>query len=135
MSEIEKNMINMTSHARCVAGRRLARLRRHLTDGTGENETYGTLEEPPIAQMKEGRIFPTFPDMMEDAEKYGGVFTYALWGGRRLTVLADPSTYEIVFHPGEYGTYPLIVPSVCEQIQSMRDVIRTQVKPRELEMR
>ena len=48
-------------------------------------------------------MFPTFQEMKEDAESYGGVFTYKLWGGRRLTVLADPKTYEIVFHPGEYG--------------------------------
>ncbi len=77
---------------------RIVTLKRHLTSAM-----YDNLPLPPIAPMKEGSVFPTFQEMKEDAENYGGVFTYKLWGGRRLTVLADPKTYEIVFHPGEYG--------------------------------
>lgn len=79
---------------------RILRLALQLT--SNENEI-NSLPLPPIAQLEEGMVFPTFPQMKKDAEKLGGVFTYALLGKRRLTIFADPATFPIIFHPGEYG--------------------------------
>jgi hypothetical protein len=58
---------------------------------------------PPVADMPEGAFFPSFPAMLEASKKHGGLFSYEIVGGRRMTVVADPKLFEIVFHPDEYG--------------------------------
>ncbi len=58
---------------------------------------------PPVAEMPDGAFFPSFPAMLEASKKHGGLFSYEIVGGRRMTVVADPKLFEIVFHPDEYG--------------------------------
>eukprot|EP01065_Artemidia_motanka_P025703 TRINITY_DN30687_c0_g1_i1.p1 TRINITY_DN30687_c0_g1~~TRINITY_DN30687_c0_g1_i1.p1 ORF type:complete len:464 (+),score=129.74 TRINITY_DN30687_c0_g1_i1:61-1452(+) len=48
-------------------------------------------------------LFPPYPRMLEDSKKYGGLFTYSLPGGRRMTVLTDVPTYPIIFAPDQFG--------------------------------
>jgi len=31
---------------------------------------------PPVAPLKDGEFFPSFPQMMEDEKKYGSVLSY-----------------------------------------------------------
>ena len=67
----------------------------------------GSLPLPPVVALREGVFFPTFAHMLEDAAaataQNGGLFTYEIFGGRRITIVADPSLYEVVFDVGEYA--------------------------------
>jgi cytochrome P450 len=67
----------------------------------------GSLPLPPVVPLREGVFFPTFAHMLEDAAaataQNGGLFTYEIFGGRRITIVADPSLYEVVFDVGEYA--------------------------------
>mmetsp|Transcript_43494 Transcript_43494/g.94748 ORF Transcript_43494/g.94748 Transcript_43494/m.94748 type:complete len:460 (+) Transcript_43494:18-1397(+) len=61
------------------------------------------LPPPPLAPIPDGRFFPTFPDMLEESRKHNGVFSYEAMGNRRITILAHPSLYDIIFelnYPG-----------------------------------
>ena len=58
---------------------------------------------PPIADLPEGHVFPTFPQMRETQQKLGNLFTYRIVGGRRMTFIADPSLYRLVFFPDKEG--------------------------------
>ena len=83
--------------------RRLDTLTRHLQSAPAAGAA--ELPTPPVHSMPENEIFPSFPTMMNGQHKLGGLFSYEILGGRRMTVVADPQLFEIVFHPDEYGTY------------------------------
>lgn len=89
---------------------RVKKISQHLTaNPTGANEgplpeNVSALPKPPVSKF-EG-IFPTFPQMLKDSKELGGVFTYEIIGGRRMTVIQDPELYEIVFSPHEMGMTP-----------------------------
>ena len=53
---------------------------------------------PPIAELEEGVIFPTFPQLLETRKRLGGVFTYNIYGGHRMTFIADPAVWRLVFY-------------------------------------
>ncbi len=57
---------------------------------------------PPMAPpLAEGAIFPQFPEMRAHAEKlnHPGLFSYDIAGGRRITIVEDPSLYKVIFFP------------------------------------
>lgn len=91
---------------------RVHRLAQHLSlNATGANEgplpqDVQALPLPPLAVLPEGSFFPSFPQMLEDSKKLGGIFSYEIMGGRRLTVIQDPELYEIVYSPHEMGMTP-----------------------------
>lgn len=77
---------------------------------TGANEgvvptNLAALPLPPLRDM-EG-MFPTFPQMLEDAKHFrAGLVSYKIMGGRRMTVIQDPELYEVIFSPHEMGMTP-----------------------------
>ena len=91
--------------------KRVEAISRHLSlNPTAANE--GPLPEdvsklplPPIADLGDS-FFRSFPNMLRDAKQHGGIFTYNIMGGRRMTVIQDPELYEIVFSPHEMGMTP-----------------------------
>ena len=79
----------------------------NLTAGANQGpipENVSALPPPPVAEMD--GLFPSFPAMLQDSKKLGGIFTYNIMGGRRLTVIQDPELFEIVFSPQEMGMTP-----------------------------
>lgn len=52
---------------------------------------------PPTAEVEEGVIFPTFPQLLETRKRLGGVFTYNIYGGHRMTFVADPAVWRLIF--------------------------------------
>jgi hypothetical protein len=91
--------------------KRVEAISRHLAPNpTGANEgplpkDVSSLPLPPLAELGDA-IFPTFPAMLNDSKKLGGLFSYVVVGGRRMTVIQDPELYEIVFSPHEMGMTP-----------------------------
>lgn len=89
---------------------RLQVISRHISPNpTSANEgpipeNVSELPTPPVAEL-EG-LFPTFPQMLQDAKKHGGIFSYKIMGGRRMTVIQDPELFEIIFSPQEMGMTP-----------------------------
>ena len=73
---------------------RIARLTGHI-----EPQACGsaTAALPPTAELEEGFIFPTFPQLLAARQKFGGVFTYNIYGGHRMTFIADPAVWRLVF--------------------------------------
>lgn len=63
---------------------------------------------PPVVKdwkMKPPKeLFPPYPRMLADSKKFGGLMTYNLPGGRKMTVLTDVKTYPIIFAPDAFGT-------------------------------
>jgi len=53
---------------------------------------------PPTAELEEGVIFPTFPQLLETRMKLGGVFSYNIYGGHRMTFIADEAVWRLVFY-------------------------------------
>ena len=43
-------------------------------------------------------IFPTFPQLLATRQKLGGLFTYKIYGGHRMTFIADPAVWRLVFY-------------------------------------
>jgi len=90
---------------------RVEAISRHLSmNKTSANdgpipEDVSALPTPPIADLGD-TFFPTFPNMLKDSKELGGIFSYQIMGGRRMTVIQDPELYEIVFSPHEMGMTP-----------------------------
>jgi len=94
------------------AARRASRVAAHLgaSEGAGANSgalpaDVAALPLPPVCTAANG-IFPSFPEMLDHMKQVGGVFSYEIIGGRRITIIADPELYEVVFSPDEMGATP-----------------------------
>mmetsp|Transcript_42995 Transcript_42995/g.69054 ORF Transcript_42995/g.69054 Transcript_42995/m.69054 type:complete len:320 (-) Transcript_42995:1842-2801(-) len=73
---------------------------------------------PPICVAENG-IFPSFPEMLKHMKQVGGVFSYEIIGGRRITIIADPELYEIVFSPDEMGATPGVGDAVKVEMEKL----------------
>ena len=61
----------------CVYGRHIAPIQ--CADGSARQPPL-----PPIAELEEGVIFPTFPQLQDAQKRLGGVFSCNVYGGHRL---------------------------------------------------
>jgi hypothetical protein len=85
---------------------RVARLIRQLQPlNAAATDVLAGLSPPPTFECREGTVFPTFGHMLEDFKTLdnGGLFCYNYFGGRRIIIVADPSLFDVVFNPGEFG--------------------------------
>lgn len=50
-----------------------------------------------------GVIFPRFPQMLEDWRSLGKppIFTYNIMGGRKMSIVADPNLFKVIFFPDQ----------------------------------
>ncbi len=74
---------------------------------------------PPAAPIAEGYIFPTFMQMLEDKKKFGGLYSYEVIGGRRITLVADQDLLEIIFSPHEMGSTPGIGDAINVEMEKL----------------
>jgi cytochrome P450 len=51
-----------------------------------------------VAEIEGGGFFPKFPELLRTRQKLGGVFSYAIAGGRTMTFIADPDVWRLVFY-------------------------------------
>ena len=61
------------------------------------NQCAGPPPSPPTVEVEEGIIFPTFPQLLETRKRLGALFTYNIYGGHRMTFVADPAVWRLVF--------------------------------------
>jgi len=52
-------------------------------------------------------------------KEVGGVFSYEIIGGRRITIIADPVLYEIIFSPDEMGMTPGVGDAVKIEVEKL----------------
>ena len=79
--------------------RRAARLCQHIAPWLSSSAMPQDLPPaPPTAELEEGVIFPTFPQLLETRKKLGGVFSYNIYGGHRMTFIADEAVWRLVFY-------------------------------------
>eukprot|EP00658_Telonema_sp_P-2_P020006 TRINITY_DN17873_c0_g1_i1.p1 TRINITY_DN17873_c0_g1~~TRINITY_DN17873_c0_g1_i1.p1 ORF type:complete len:481 (-),score=129.63 TRINITY_DN17873_c0_g1_i1:346-1788(-) len=78
--------------------RRLQAMLSHLQPCPAASENP---DPPPAAALREGSYFPTMAHLKEDAAALGDVFRYQIFGGRHITVVADPTLFDVVFKPDE----------------------------------
>lgn len=57
--------------------------------------------------------------MLEAMKAVGGVFSYEIIGGRRITIIADPALFEVVFSPDEMGSTPGIGDAVKVEMEKL----------------
>ena len=52
-------------------------------------------------------------------KEVGGIFSYEIIGGRRITIIADPELYEVVFEPQEMGMTPGVGDAVKVEMEKL----------------
>eukprot|EP00656_Telonema_subtile_P047704 TRINITY_DN5506_c0_g1_i2.p1 TRINITY_DN5506_c0_g1~~TRINITY_DN5506_c0_g1_i2.p1 ORF type:complete len:481 (-),score=113.55 TRINITY_DN5506_c0_g1_i2:124-1566(-) len=86
-----------------MANRRLQATLAHLepSNTSSLSPSLEALPLPPAAHLEEGTYFPSMAQLKRDAVALGEVFRYEIFGAKHITVIADPTLFEVVFKPDE----------------------------------
>jgi len=72
-----------------------------------------------MVTLPEDMYFPTFEFMKECDRSCGGVFTFEIIGGRRMTIVTDPKLLDLVFSPGEYSNDEAVGDAVTVEMDKL----------------